>query len=128
MNKWVKAVPKSTLYIEFVKALNGILNLSDRQMELLAYLIHIDVTTPKSTMKSKNVISAENRKRIHKDLKMGFDNLSKHIKKFKQMGILVKGRVEDEVAVNPSLIPDVIGDRVQLTIILKLKDERKNLF
>lgn len=80
MNKWVKAVPKSQLYIEFVKALNGILDLSDRQMEVLAYLIHIDVSTPKSTVRSKNVISTANRKKMIADLKIGADNLSKYIK------------------------------------------------
>lgn len=124
MNKWVKAVPKSQLYIEFVKALNGILDLSNRQMEVLAYLIHIDVSTPKSTVRSKNVISAANRKKMIADLKIGADNLSKYIKKFKQMGILIQGKVEDEVYVNKALIPEIVGDRVQMTIILKLKNEQ----
>lgn len=124
MNKWVKAVPKSQLYIEFVKALNGILDLSDRQMEVLAYLIHIDVSTPKSTVRSKNVISTVNRKKMIADLKIGADNLSKYIKKFKQMGILIQGKVEDEVYVNKALIPEIVGDRVQMTIILKLKNEQ----
>ena len=128
MNKWVKAVPKSQLYIEFVKALNGILDLSDRQMEVLAYLIHIDVSTPKSTVRSKNVISTANRKKMIADLRIGADNLSKYIKKFKQMGILIQGKVEDEVYVNKALIPEIVGDRVQMTIILKLKNEQQNIF
>ena len=46
------------------------------------------------------------------------------ITKFKNSGILVKGKIEDEVVVNKALIPEVIGDRVQITIILRLnKDE-----
>lgn len=52
------------------------------------------------------------------------DNLSRYITKFKNQGILVKGRIEDEVMVNKALIPEVIGDRVQITIVLRLnKDE-----
>ena len=36
----------------------------------------------------------------------------------------MKGKIEDEVVVNKALIPEVIGDRVQITIILRLnKDE-----
>lgn len=123
MNKLVKAVPKADLYLEFLKALNGILNLSNRQMELLACIIYIDVTTPKSNLKSKNVISAENRKRLKKMTGINFDNMCKHIKKFFKSGILIRGKIEDEVFVNKALIPDLIGDRVQITIILKLQNE-----
>jgi hypothetical protein len=70
------------------------------------------------------VISTENRKYIRKTLGITPDNLSRYITKFKNQGILVKGRVEDEVMVNKALIPEVIGDRVQITIVLRLnKDE-----
>lgn len=40
------------------------------------------------------------------------------------MGILIQGKVEDEVYVNKALIPEIVGDRVQMTIILKLKNEQ----
>ncbi|UVX68588.1 MAG: plasmid replication protein [Bacteriophage sp.] len=70
------------------------------------------------------MISTENRKYIRKTLGITPDNLSRYITKFKNQGILVKGRVEDEVMVNKALIPEVIGDRVQITIVLRLnKDE-----
>lgn len=70
------------------------------------------------------MISTENRKCIRKTLGITPDNLSRYITKFKNQGILVKGRVEDEVMVNKALIPEVIGDRVQITIVLRLnKDE-----
>ena len=48
------------------------------------------------------------------------DNLSRYIKRFKEQGLLVQGKVEDELFVNKMLIPEIIGDRVQITIILKL--------
>ena len=40
----------------------------------------------------------------------------------------MKGKAEDEVFVNKALIPEIIGDRVQITVILKVKkdeDERR---
>lgn len=124
MNKLVKGVSKTDLYNEFLKSLNGILNLTDRELELLATFIQIDINTPKLPNISKNVISTENRKYIRKMLGITPDNLSRYITKFKNQGILVKGRVEDEVMVNKALIPEVIGDRVQITIVLRLnKDE-----
>lgn len=124
MNKLVKGVSKTDLYNEFLRSLNGILKLTDRELELLSTFIQIDINTPKLPNISKNVISTENRKYIRKTLGITPDNLSRYITKFKNQGILVKGRVEDEVMVNKALIPEVIGDRVQITIVLRLnKDE-----
>lgn len=124
MNKLVKGVSKTDLYNEFLRSLNGILKLTERELELLVMLIQIDVNTPKLPNISKNVISTENRKYIKKMLGITPDNLSRYITKFKNQGILVKGRIEDEVMVNKALIPEVIGDRVQITIVLRLnKDE-----
>lgn len=124
MNKLVKGVSKTDLYNEFLKSLNGILDLTDRELQLLSTFIQLDINTPKLPNISKNVINTENRKYIRKTLGITPDNLSRYITKFKNQGILVKGRVEDEVMVNKALIPEVIGDRVQITIVLRLnKDE-----
>lgn len=124
MNKLVKSVSKADLNTEFLKSLNGILDLTDRELELLATFIAIDINTTKLPNISKNVISTENRKYIRKVLGITPDNLSRYITKFKNQGILVKGKIEDEVVVNKALIPEIIGDRVQITIILRVnKDE-----
>lgn len=124
MNKLVKSVSKADLNTEFLKSLNGILDLTDRELELLVTFIAIDINTPKLPNISKNVISTENRKYIRKVLGITPDNLSRYITKFKNQGILIKGKIEDEVVVNKALIPEIIGDRVQITIILRVnKDE-----
>lgn len=125
MNKWVKTVPKLKLYSEFVQALNGILKLTNRQLELLAALIYIDVNTPKSVNVRKNVISTENRKKLNKMTGIDIFNICKYIKKFKQMGLLVNGRAEDEVFVTKALVPEIVGDRVQVTIVLRINNEQE---
>jgi hypothetical protein len=124
MNKLVKTVSRTDLYREFLNSLNGILKLTDRELELLTTFIDIDVNTPKLPNVRKNVISTENRKYIKRTLGITPDNLSKYIAKFKQQGILRVGKADDEVMVSKALIPEIIGDRVQITIILKVnKDE-----
>ena len=123
MNKLVKSVSKTDLLMEFLKSLNGILDLTDRELELLAAFIELDVNTPKLPNINKNVISTENRKYIKRTLGITPDNLSRYIAKFKSLGILQKGRAEDEVFVNKALIPEIIGDRVQITVILKIKKD-----
>lgn len=120
MNKWVKTVNNADLYKEFLTSLNGILDLTNKELQLLTLLVQLDVNTPKLPNISKNIINTENRKYIRKTLGITPDNLSRYLTKFKKLGILVKGRIEDEVMINKALIPEIIGDRVQLTIILKI--------
>jgi len=120
MNKLVKTIDKKDLYFEFLTSLNGILQLTNREMELLTVLMSIDVNTPKLPDYTKNIISAENRKYIKATLGITKDNLSRYIGRFKDKGIIVKGRADDEWLINPALIPEIIGDRVQISIILKI--------
>ena len=121
MNKLVKTVSNSDLYEEYLKSLNGILGLTDRELELMATFCKLDVEYQKLPGLSKNVANTINRKYILQNLKLTRDNLSRYIKRFKEAGLLQRGKVEDELIVNPILIPEIIGDRIQISIILKLK-------
>ena len=69
------------------------------------------------------VISAKNRKYIEQETGVTPDNQSRYFKKFKELGYLVKGKFDRQWLVNQILIPQVIKDRVQLTVILRIKDE-----
>ena len=123
MNKLVKSVSDNELITEFLHALNGILKLTDRELELMATFIKMDIEYEKISNIAKNVANTKNRKWIIENLGITKDNLSRYIKSFKEKGILKAGPAEDELTVNKALIPIVIGDRVQITIILKIKDE-----
>lgn len=121
MNKLVKTVTNDTLILEFLKSLNGILNVTDREMELLAKLVELDMKYNPALDESKNVCSTKNRKLIKQELGITPDNLSRYISRFKNKGILVKGKADDEMYVNKALIPEIIKDRVQLTLIFKIQ-------
>lgn len=123
MNKLVKSVSDNELITEFLHALNGILKLTDRELELMATFIKMDIEYEKIPDIAKNVANTKNRRWIIENLGITKDNLSRYIKSFKEKGILKAGPAEDELTVNKALIPVVIGDRVQITIILKIKDE-----
>lgn len=118
MNKLVKTVDKKDLNYEFLKTLNGILGLTERELELLAKIIELDINYDPA-QGCKNVVNATNRKLIKKELGITPDNLSRYITKFKEKGLLVKGKIDDELYVNKILIPELVKDRVQLTIIIK---------
>lgn len=126
MNKLVKDVEFDNLNSEFLATVNGILQLTPRELELMTELIDLDINYVKVPGKNKNVANSKNRKHITAKLGITPDNLSRYIKGFKEKGILIVGPAEDELCVRKTLIPDVIGDRVQLTIILKVKDGNKS--
>lgn len=72
------------------------------------------------------VLSANNRKYVEKELGITADNQSRYYKKFKDLGYLVKGKIDRQWLVNQILIPQVIKDRVQITIILRIDEEENN--
>lgn len=122
MNKLVKTVNKDDLITEFLTSLNGILRLTDRELELMAELIRLDINYNKLPNEHKNIANRQNRKYIIQTLGITKDNLSRYIKAFKEKGILIAGPAEDELSVNKALIPEIIGDRVQVTIIIRIHE------
>lgn len=126
MNKLVKSVDKDDLITEFLMALNGILRLTDRELELMAEFIRLDINYVKGPNENKNVANRLNRKHIISTLGITKDNLSRYIRSFKEKGILVAGPAEDELSVNKALIPKIIGDRVQITIVIRINERDSN--
>ena len=121
MNKLVKSVDRDQLIPEFLHTMNGILGLTGRELQLMETLIKFDMDYQDQPNANKNIANRQNRKWITENLGITKDNLSRYIKSFKEKGILKAGPAEDELCVNKALIPIIIGDRLQLTIILKIK-------
>ena len=72
------------------------------------------------------VLSANNRKYIEKETGITQDNQSRYYKKFKDLGYLVRGKIDRQWLVNQILLPQVIKDRVQITIILRINEGNNN--
>ena len=87
MNKLVKSIPYSNLYSEFLLSLNGILQLTNRELELLTMLLDLDINYKKVPNHGKNIINKNNRKLIRSTLGITPDNLSRYFGKFKERGI-----------------------------------------
>lgn len=119
MNKLVKTIPSSDLVPEFLNMLNGILNLTKRELDALVEIIKINANSPKN----ENVVNASIRKQICKNTNLSLENLARYIVRFKKKGILVNGKSEGSIQLNKAIVPEIIGNRVQITIILKLEDK-----
>lgn len=120
MNKLVKTVDRKDLYKEFLNSLNGILQLTNREQDLVIVLLELQINSAKLPGYKGNLISAENRKYIRSVTGITNDNLSRYLNKFKSKGIIIKGKADDDWMMNPAVIPEIIGDRVQITLVLKI--------
>ena len=96
MNKLVKTVKKTDLYREFLRSLDGVLQLTDREQDIMVLLIELDINTPKLPGYSKNVISTENRRYLKAATGITGDNLSRYIGRLRDKGLIVKGKADDE--------------------------------
>lgn len=123
MNKLVKTVNRADLYKEFINSLNGILQLTDREKGLLLLLIDLEKNGPKSLKYRKNIINTENRRYIRKVTGITNDNLTRYLNRLKSKGLLLLGKGQDEWSLNPAIVPEIIGNRIQITLILKADND-----
>ena len=59
MNKLVKTVSRSELNRQFLQCLNGILELTNRELDLLTELLTLDIQYVPIPYESKNIVSTE---------------------------------------------------------------------
>jgi DNA-binding transcriptional ArsR family regulator len=111
-----KKVNNESLYTEYVNILNGVLQLSNREAEVLSFILAIDGSGERS-INSKNARSA-----IVQYLGISEPNLSKYLNTLKTKGLIVRD-VDSKWVVNKYIRPDVVGGILEVTITLDLDGE-----
>jgi len=122
MNKFIKTISPDKLGYEFLRSLNGLLDLTDRELELLSIFLDLYLANTKTRKGKTPIDSTENRRHIMKVTTVTKDNLCRYIKMFREKKIFVK---EDGIlSMSRALTPIAIGGKtVQITMILKIKED-----
>lgn len=115
--KFVKSSSPNKIFLDYIKSINGILELTYREMEILAVLMREDFLMPLD-MEPKNIADKFIRKRIIKENNITKENLSRFISKFKRKGILISDF--DDLYVNPRLMPRLINNQIEISTIINL--------
>lgn len=120
MNKYSKKVKYKNRYKEFVRVINGNLNLSYRELEIFALLVQIDAEW-RSLFEGdvKNVNSTDNRRAVMKESRINRNNLSRYIKSFTERGFLVDNG-HGGLIVNPLLVPN-LDEENKMTVIFEFE-------
>lgn len=125
MNKFIKSVKRSKLYQEYIRSINGLLNLTEKEILVLTEIIQLDVSYVKLTSIPKNVVNTVNRRYLISKLGISKENLSRMIRILKNKQLLIANSDSGEIIVNRALIPDIINDRIQVTMIIKIDKNDK---
>jgi len=116
-----KKVTKNNYIREYVTVLNGLLDLTPREIDVLVSTIKIDLAWfPRSPDEVKNVLSTDNRRLIKKEIHMDKSNFNKATSKFKSMGLLIASN-DGSCVVSDRLKPIITDkNKVETTFILDL--------
>jgi hypothetical protein len=114
-----KKVTKSNYIREYVTVLNGLLDLTPREIDVLVAMIKIDnLWTPRTPSEVKNILSTDNRRLILKDCNMGKSNFTKVLNKLISISLLVLS-TEGKYIVNELLKPAIGKDnKIELRFVL----------
>ena len=125
--KFQKLVKRRNLYRQIAKVLNGLNDLSPREMEIFGILLKInDTWVPLLQTDTKNILTRETRKAIMKETLVNKNNLSKYLSMLKDKGLIVKN-VHDGWEINgmflPTFEPETNNSIVKINFTIGLEDE-----
>jgi len=121
-SQYRKKISKQNLYREFVRVLNGLLQLSEREAEVLSLLMGIDANwKPVLETEQKNILSTDNRKALMQETRINKNNLTKYLSTLKEKGVLVGNSVEGYY-INPIFMPKETSGIVEIVFILDLEN------
>jgi hypothetical protein len=120
-NQYKKKVKAKNKYREFIKVMNGLLQLSDREAEVLSLLMKLDAEWSPVLNETKDILSTDSRKAIMGETLINKNNLSKYVKLLKDKGLLYLND-RDGYEVTPIFMPKQTGDYIELLFILDISE------
>jgi len=115
MKAFKKSISKKHLFREYVNILNGLLQLSNKECEVLAILLQINYN--KTTL--SDILHKDIRKYIMDELNIKKSNLSKYLSTLKEKGVISKDYKGHYI--NKMFIPDISDNTSETVFILDIK-------
>ncbi len=116
MKAFKKVISKDKLYSEYVKILNGLLQLTGKEAEVLSLLLALENNRSND---EEDILSTENRRYIMSEMNLKKSNLSKYLSKLKFKGVLREDN--NGYYINSLFIPDVSGNISETVFILDMQ-------
>lgn len=115
-----KKVSRKHLHKEFIKIINGLMQLTERESEVLAILMDIDTSwKPVTPTETKNILSTDNRRALMKETRINKNNLTKYVTMFKKKGIIA-GDESTGYYINTMFMPKDTAGIIEVVFILEM--------
>lgn len=121
MKLYRKRLKRNDLYKQYLVLINYLLDLTDREIEVLALLMQIQMEQKLILNKPNNILSTDNRRMIMSETLLNKNNLSKYVTKMKGLNIILKD--ENGYYINSMFIPDIKDNTAEIMFILNIEDE-----
>ena len=93
MNKFIKTVKEEDVCFEFLRVMNGIMGLTNRELDVFSALVALRIRDMKDKRLSRlSVDRTSNRKEIMSKLGVTKDNMSKYIGIFTENSLIYRSR------------------------------------
>jgi hypothetical protein len=114
-----KKVTRSNYVREYVTVLNGLLDLTPREVDVLVAMIKIDnAWVPRVPSEVKNMLATDNRRLVLKETNMGKSNFTKIINKLIAIHLLVLS-IDSKYVINELLKPAIDkNNKIELRFVL----------
>lgn len=120
MNRYYKKIKKKNKYSEFIRVLNGILNLTPREGYILSLLFTIQESKSANELKRDGLITKEVRGYIKETENMSKSGLSKIEHSLKDRGVLISN-TKGKLIINPIFNPIETEKGLKVMFILDYK-------
>jgi hypothetical protein len=120
MKAFKKKISKSRVYREYVDVLNGKLQLSYREADVLAVLIQLYMEWGSMVKETGNILSTDVRRVLMRETRITKTNLARYITALTDKGILIPtatgGMMLDE-----TFIPEFEGNILEVRFVLEVE-------
>jgi hypothetical protein len=117
MKSFRKKTTKQNLYKEYVKILNGVLQLSYREAEVFAVLLRLNEEWAEVVANTHNILSTDIRKKLMNDTRITKTNLVKYINSLKDKNIIIPNEYGGWY-INETFVPYFTGGINETVFIL----------
>lgn len=113
--KLEKNIDRKDFYLEYYKALNGILNLTNLEVKILSEFSRL-----KSSKLDNYLFDTSNRREVADRLKVSIFNLNNYIRVLKDKKIFIPTN-NKELDINPSIYKNLKDSKFKIEIIFNIK-------
>lgn len=119
-----KKVTKTNYIREYVTVLNGLLDLTPREIDLVIAFIKLDINwVQRHPNETKNLLSTDSRRLLMKDVNMNKSNFQKIVHKLLSLGLLIK-EVDGNTTLNEYIKPNISKDNtIEVKFVLTIPKE-----